>query len=194
MNNSDLPEVNMSRIGKMPIKIPEGVKVDIQDKKVIISGTNGELRYILDPQIGMSINNNTREIVLTRKNDSNTSRALHGLSRSLIYNMILGVCEGFRKELEISGVGYRASLQDNKIVLQVGFSHPVEVQPPEGITFGVSKNIITVSGCDKQKVGELAAKIRSIRPPEPYKGKGIKYVGEKIRRKLGKAAKVGAEG
>ncbi len=182
----------MSRIGKMPIEIPEGIKVNIQDKKVTISGTNGELTHNLPDNINISEEDN--HIIIKRGNEQKITRSLHGTTRTIVSNMIDGINEGFKKELEISGVGYRASKKDDNLVLQLGFSHPVEIKPPSDINFQINKNIITVSGIDKQKVGDVAAKIRSIRKPEPYKGKGIKYVGEKIRRKVGKAAKVGTEG
>ncbi len=182
----------MSRIGKMPIKIPEGIKVNIQGKKITTSGPCGELSYILPVCIDVLEKDNN--LILKRKNEQKITRSLHGTSRTLISNMIYGVTKGFTKELEISGIGFKASKKGDNLVLQVGFSHPVEIKPPQGISFQVNKNIITVFGIDKQKVGTIAAKIRSVRRPEPYKGKGIKYVGEEIKRKVGKAAKVGTEG
>jgi large subunit ribosomal protein L6 len=176
----------------MPIEIPEGVKVNIQDKKITIWGPNGELDYVLPACIDISKKGN--QIILTRCSDENISRSLHGLVRSLIFNMICGVTCGFKKELEISGVGYRVSKKGDNLVLEVGFSHPIEIEPPSGISFQINKNIIIVSGIDKQKVGATAAKIRAVRKPEPYKGKGIKYVGEVIKRKVGKATRVDTEG
>lgn len=182
----------MSRIGKMPIEIPEGVKVNIQDKKITISGPNGELSYTLPTFIDVFRKDNY--LILKRGNEQKITRSLHGTSRILISNMFLGVTKGFSKELEISGVGFKASKKGDNLLLQVGFSHPVEIEPPSGISFQINKNIISVFGIDKQKVGVVAAKIRSVRRPEPYKGKGIKYVGEVIKRKAGKTAKVGTEG
>jgi len=174
----------MSRIGKKPIKIPESVKVEVEDQKVKISGPKGELVQEVRPEIKVEIKEG--EILLSPRRESNKSRAFWGLYRTLISNKILGVTEGFEKKLEIQGVGYRASVEGEGLVLNIGFSHPVEIKSPEGITFSVDKNIITVSGIDKAKVGEVAARIKRVRKVEPYKGKGIRYVGEKVRRKEGK--------
>jgi len=174
----------MSRIGKKPIKIPESVKVEVEDQKVKISGPKGELVQEVRPEIKVEIKEG--EILVSPQRESNKSRAFWGLYRTLIFNKIVGVTEGFEKKLEIQGVGYRASVEGEGLVLNIGFSHPVEIKSPEGITFSVDKNIITVSGIDKAKVGEVAARIKRVRKVEPYKGKGIRYVGEKVRRKEGK--------
>lgn len=174
----------MSRIGKKPIKIPESVKVEVEDQTVKISGPKGELVQEIRPEIKVEIKEG--EILVSLQRESNKSRAFWGLYRTLIFNKIVGVTEGFEKKLEIQGVGYKASVEGEGLVLNIGFSHPVEIKGPEGITFSVDKNIITVSGIDKEKVGEVAAKIKRVRKVEPYKGKGIRYVGEKVRRKEGK--------
>jgi len=181
----------MSRIGKMPVKIPAGVKVNIEGTTVTIKGPKGELKQTFDLQ--MRIEAKDGQITIAPP-DAPGYDALHGLTRALINNMVLGVTEGYKRSLEIEGVGYRAELQGKNLVLAVGFSHPVVVEPPQGITFVVDKSLhlFTIEGTDKQLVGDLAAKIRLMRPPEPYKGKGIHYLGEKIRRKTGKAGKVGA--
>ena len=181
----------MSRIGRMPIAIPAGVTVDIaENNKVTVKGPKGTLERALAPEMEITLEGN--EIVVTRPNDLKRNRALHGLTRTLLNNMVVGVTEGFSKNLEINGVGYRAQLKGTALNLSLGFSHPVIVEPPEGITFDVpSATAITVSGIDKEVVGQIAAEIRSFREPEPYKGKGIKYAGEHIRRKEGKA---GAKG
>ncbi len=180
----------MSRIGKQSIIIPENVEVKIDKNQIIIKGPQGQLEQLLPPQIEL-IQEKASLAVKPRK-ESKKTRALWGLWRSLIFNMIEGVTKGFEKKLEINGVGYRVSLQGNKLILNIGFSHPVEIEAPEGIKFEVDKNIITVFGADKQIVGQTAAKIRAQRKPEPYKGKGIKYLDEVIRRKAGKKA-VGTE-
>lgn len=180
----------MSRIGKLPIVIPQGVTVEKREGNIIAAkGSKGELAFQVPEGIEISIEDNT--IICTRKSESKTHRSLHGLCRTLISNMILGVSKGFEKRLEIHGVGYRANLQGKKLVLSLGYSHPVEYTPPEGITIAIDqekKNILIVSGQDKQLVGQVAADIRSYRKPEPYKGKGIRYEGERILRKAGKAA------
>jgi len=180
----------MSRIGKQSIIIPENVEVKIADSQIKVKGSQGELTQSIPPQIEITLKEN--ELLVTLRKKTKGSAALWGLLRALIFNMVKGVTEGFEKKLEIEGVGYRASLQDNKLILNLGFSHPVEVVAPEGIEFKVDKNIITISGIDKQLVGQIAAKIRAFRKPEPYKGKGIHYLGEVIRRKSGKKA-VGTE-
>lgn len=185
----------MSRIGKQPITIPENVEVKINDNQVIVKGPLGELNQTILPQIKLSLkdlSNGQKELLVSLQEKSKNSSALWGLFRSLIFNMIKGVTDGFEKKLEIQGVGYRASLQDNKLSLNIGFSHPVEIEAPKEIEFKVDKNIITISGTDKQLVGQIAAKIRDQRKPEPYKGKGIRYVGEVVRRKAGKKV-VGTE-
>ncbi|WIF95578.1 50S ribosomal protein L6 [Caminicella sporogenes] len=179
----------MSRVGRKPITIPEGVQVTVDEKNVVtVKGPKGELKQDINPDITVNINDNV--ITVERPSDNKTHRALHGLSRALIANMVEGVTKGFEKKLEIVGVGYRASKQGKKLNLTLGFSHPVEMEDPEGITTEVpSQTEIIVKGIDKQLVGNYAAKIRDLRPPEPYKGKGIRYAGEHIRRKEGKAGK-----
>lgn len=177
----------MSRIGKLPIKILPQVKVNLEGEKIIVSGVKGRLECSLPAQI--KVVKRDEELVVERKDNSRQSRALHGLIRALLANMVKGVNGGFRKELELSGVGYRAALDEKGLNLTIGFSHPVKFPAPPGITFTVSENKIIVEGADKQLVGEVASQIRSSKPPEPYKGKGIKYVGERIRRKVGKAVK-----
>jgi len=180
----------MSRIGRMPITIPDGVSVNIQKNMVRVKGPRGELLRTFDPD--MQINLEDNRVVVRRPTDHRRHRALHGLTRALLNNMVLGVSQGFERGLQIEGVGYRAELQGNNLVLNVGYSHPVLIEPPAGISFGLDKSgrTVTVSGVDKQLVGEMAARIRRVRPPEPYKGKGIQYQGERIRRKAGKAGKV----
>lgn len=174
----------MSRIGKKPITIPNEVEVNITGKDVIVKGPKGTLNMTLLKEVDAKIEENT--LIVTRTSDD--YRAIHGLSRSLIANMIEGVSKGFEKKLEVNGVGYRAAKQGNKLALTLGYSHPVEVFEEEGITIEVpDQNTIIVKGIDKQRVGEIAAKIREKRLPEPYKGKGIKYANERIRRKEGKA-------
>lgn len=177
----------MSRIGRLPIVLPAGVSAKIEDGNVItVKGPKGELTQKFNDD--MKIELEGTEITVTRPSDNKEHRALHGLTRALIHNMVVGVSEGFKKELEIIGVGYRVQLTGKDITLNVGYSHPVVVNPPAGITFEVpNPNAITITGIDKQAVGQIAANIREIRPPEPYKGKGIKYKEETIRRKEGKS-------
>ncbi len=177
----------------MPVPVPAGVTVDIQGRAVTVSGPKGQLHFDVHPDMQVSMQDGS--IVVNRPSDNKVHRALHGLTRALLANMVQGVASGFSRELVVEGVGYRADMQDKNLVLSVGYSHPVVVAPPPGITFEVAKGNrnITVQGIDKQAVGEIAAKIRSVRPPEPYKGKGIAYAGEQIRRKAGKAGKVGAK-
>ena len=178
----------MSRIGRMPIAIPAGVEVKIDGSVVTVKGAKATLTREFHPNMTIAVEGN--EILVTRPNDDKHNRALHGLTRSLVHNMVVGVSEGFKKELEMRGVGYRAQLQGSKLVLAVGKSHPDEVEAPEGITFEVpSATSIVVSGINKEVVGQTAAYIRSLRSPEPYKGKGIRYVGEYVRRKEGKTGK-----
>lgn len=178
----------MSRIGLKPIEIPEGVEVQINGNHVKVKGPKGELSRDLHEDMIIKVEDNT--VLVERQNDQKEQRALHGTTRSLIYNMVEGVKNGFQKELEIIGVGYRAQKQGNKLVVNAGYSHPVEVEQVEGIEFEVPSNTqIIVKGIDKELVGAVAANIRAIRPPEPYKGKGIRYEGEYVRRKEGKTAK-----
>lgn len=178
----------MSRIGLRPIEIPEGVEVTVDGHTVTVKGPKGELERNVHETMEVVLEDNT--ITVNRQNDLKESRALHGTTRSLIQNMIDGVRNGFEKELEIIGVGYRAQKQGNKLVIGAGYSHPVEIEPEEGIEIDVPKNTeIIVKGIDKELVGVTAAKIRAIRSPEPYKGKGIRYKGEHVRRKEGKTAK-----
>ena len=176
----------MSRIGKKPIEIPQGVEVKTEDQKIVIKGPKGELSQEVRPEIEVLIKEG--KIFVSPKKETKETKAFWGLTRALLANLIQGVTEGFEKKLEIKGVGYRASLEGENLDLKVGFSHPVEIKKPAGINFSVEKNIITVSGINKQLVGEMAAKIRRIRPPDPYKGKGIRYLGEVIRKKEGKRA------
>ena len=179
----------MSRIGRMPIAIPAGVTVEIaENNKVTVTGPKGTLERVLPES--MDIKKDGEEIVVTRPNDLKKNKALHGLTRTLIYNMVVGVTDGYEKVLEVNGVGYRAQKQGKKLVLSLGYSHPVEMEDPEGIeTVLDGQNKIIVKGIDKEKVGQYAAEIRSKREPEPYKGKGIKYDTEVIRRKVGKTGK-----
>lgn len=180
----------MSRIGKMPITVPAGVTVTIEDNHVTVKGPKGELTRQINKNMKLTMDNGV--ITVERPDDEKESRSLHGLSRTLINNMIIGVTQGFSKTLEINGVGYRAAKQGQNINFTLGFSHPVVKEPPAGITFEVpAPNKIIVSGADKEVVGAVAADIRTLRPPEPYKGKGIRYEGEHVRRKIGKA---GAKG
>lgn len=175
----------MSRIGKMPIAVPKSVTVDLGEGTVRIKGPRGELTRQVPRQISVLSDDGTLRV--ERSSDEPTQRSLHGLTRSLIANMVTGVTDGFSRRLEVNGVGYRAAVSSGNLVLQVGYSHPVLVPAPAGISFAVQGNAITVSGADKELVGEIAAQIRRVRPPEPYKGKGIKYAEEVIRRKAGKA-------
>jgi len=178
----------MSRIGYKPVDLPDGVDVKVDGSVVTVKGSKGELARTFHERIGFDLDDGV--VNVTRPDDARESRALHGLSRALLANMVMGVSDGFRKELEIHGVGYRASLKGSDIELLVGFSHPVIVEAPEGITFEVPEPTrIVISGIDKEQVGQIAANIRKVRPPEPYKGKGIRYVGEYVRRKAGKAGK-----
>ncbi len=183
----------MSRIGRAPITVPTGVKVDVQpDRQVTVTGPKGTLSRVFAPEV--TIHQEDSTLTLTRQDESKTSKSLHGLSRTLLFNMVTGVTTGFTRVLEINGVGYRVAKVGDHLVFQVGYSHPVQVNPPKGISFAVEgTNRVIVSGIDKQQVGQVAATIRSIRKPEPYKGKGIKYAEEVIRRKAGKAGKVGGK-
>lgn len=180
----------MSRIGKLPIAIPQGVEVEVNGNVVDVKGPKGELHKELHPEMKIELNDG--KIVVTRPSDGKIHRSLHGLTRSLIANMVEGVTKGFERNLEISGVGYRASKQGEKLVLAVGYSHPIEVVPEAGIEIEVTTPTkISVKGIDKQLVGQTAANIRDFRPPEPYLGKGIRYADERVRRKAGKAGKAG---
>ncbi|MDF2728884.1 MAG: ribosomal protein [Acidimicrobiia bacterium] len=178
----------MSRIGKMPVDMPSGVDVKVDGSQVTVKGSKGELSRQFNDRVSFSVEDGV--ITVVREDDTRESRALHGLSRALLANMVHGVSEGFTKVLEIQGVGYRATLKGSDIELLVGFSHSVDVKAPKGITFEVPEPTrIVVSGIDKEQVGQVAADIRKVRPPEPYKGKGIRYAGEYVRRKAGKAGK-----
>ncbi len=183
----------MSRIGRKPIELPKGVDVVINGSLVTVKGPKGELKHTVPPQIRVSKEGNVLSV--QRDGDEDNARALHGLTRALLANMVKGVSEGYTKVLEIGAesVGYRAEMSGNKLVLYLGYSHPIEFPPPPGITFAADAKTrtITVSGIDKALVGEVAAQVRRLRPPEPYKGKGIRYQGEVIRRKAGKAGKTG---
>lgn len=180
----------MSRIGRMPILIPQGVTVDVENNSVRVKGPKGEISRSFDPAMQIGLEEDA--IVVQRPTDHRRHRSLHGLTRALLNNMVVGVSEGFVRRLEIQGVGYRAEMQGKNLVLNVGYSHPVVIEPPDGISFEVEKGYrgISVLGVDKEVVGEMAARIRRVRPPEPYKGKGIRYQGEYVRRKAGKAGKV----
>lgn len=178
----------MSRIGLKPITIPAGVDVNVNGTAITVKGPNGTLSMNAHPNMTVSIEGS--EIIVSRPNDEKENRSLHGLTRSLIANMVTGVTEGFKKNLEVNGVGYRVQLQGSTLVMNLGFSHQVTMEAPEGIKIECpSANAIVISGADKQKVGQFAAQVREKRPPEPYKGKGIKYAEEHIRRKEGKAGK-----
>ncbi len=183
----------MSRIGKVPIPVPSGVKVSVDENNVVtVTGPKGTLTRTFPPNITIHQENGTLSV--TRPDDSKTNRSLHGLSRTLLANMVQGVKDGFTKSLEIQGVGYRVAKSGDNLIFLVGYSHPVQVNPPAGITLGVeSATRVNVSGIDKQLVGQVAANIRAIRKPEPYKGKGIRYSGEVVRMKAGKAGKVGGK-
>lgn len=176
----------MSRIGKKPILIPEAAEVEIEGAKLIVKGPKGELQREVRPEI--RVEKKDKEILVMPGKKTKRTPAFWGLTRTLIFNMLKGVTEGYEKKLEIQGIGYRANLEGKDLVLELGFSHPVKIKKPEGIDFSVEKNIITVSGIDKELVGQVAAKIRKVRPPEPYKGKGIRYLGEEVRLKPGKKA------
>lgn len=180
----------MSRVGRLPVEIPSGVDVKIDGSNVKIKGPKGEMEFSFSPDIVIEL---TEGVVnITRPSDARDMRSLHGTTRALIQNMVTGVTDGYMKELQLVGVGYRANLQGSNLVINVGYSHSVEVEPPAGITFEVGERNqqIFISGIDKQQVGQVAADIRKVRPPEPYKGKGIRYKDEYIRRKAGKAGKV----
>jgi large subunit ribosomal protein L6 len=177
----------MSRIGKLPIPIPSGVTITVDDEAVTVNGSKGSLSQVLLP--GVTVTVNEKEAIVTRENDEPKNRSKHGLMRTLVNNMVVGVSTGFSKQLEINGVGYRVAAQGTDLKLNLGFSHDVIFAIPAGITTKLEQNVITISGIDKQQVGQVAADIRKLKKPEPYKGKGIKYVGERIIRKSGKSGK-----
>ncbi len=177
----------MSRIGKQPIPIPASVKVEIDGQNVSVSGPKGSLQRTVVPDVELNIEDG--KLLVTRPNDKPRVRAMHGLTRALLANMVTGVDAGFRKTLEFVGVGYRAQMQGENLVLALGFSHPVEIEPPDGVSFSMDGPRVLVESIDKEKVGQVATNIRKLRPPEPYLGKGIRYQGEIVRRKAGKSGK-----
>ena len=182
----------MSRIGRLPIPVPSGVDVTIDGRNVTVKGPKGTLSRALHPDMTISREDGT--LVVTRPTEQKTHKQLHGLTRTLVNNMVVGVTDGYRKGLEITGVGYRAALSGKKLQLNLGYSHQIEIDPPEGITFEVENPTrLAVVGIDKELVGQIAAKVRATRKPEPYKGKGVRYAGEYIRRKAGKAGKIGGK-
>lgn len=180
----------MSRVGKKPIELIDGASIVTSDGVLTVTGPKGELSFTLNENIEVAVEG--KSIQIKTREESKAARELHGLTRSIISNMVIGVTSGFSKKLEFTGVGYRAQMEGNDLVLNLGFSHPIKYKPIDGIKIEVEKNSITVNGIDKQKVGQAAAEIRSFRKPEPYKGKGIRYEGEKIRRKAGKTAAKGS--
>ena len=179
----------MSRIGRLPVAVPSGVQINVQGSDVHVKGPKGELKRTFSPLMSISLENG--QVVVTRKSDNAEERALHGTTRAVIANMVHGVSSGFTVVLEVEGVGYRAEMNGKTLALHVGYSHPVKVEPPDGISFETDAKTrqIKVNGFDREAVGQMAAEIRGVRPPEPYHGKGIRYAGEKIRRKAGKAGK-----
>ena len=182
----------MSRIGRLPIAVPATVDVTIDGRTVTVKGPKGSLTRALHPD--MTLSREESQLVVTRPTEQKTHKQLHGLTRTLVNNMVVGVTDGYRKGLEITGVGYRAALNGRKLQLNLGYSHPIEIDPPEGISFEVeTPTRLAVVGIDKELVGQIAAKVRSTRKPEPYKGKGVRYSGEVIRRKAGKAGKIGGK-
>src|SRR6185503_4942742 len=182
----------MSRIGRLPITVPSGVDVTIDGREVTVKGPKGSLSRSLHPDMTVSRGDGT--IVVTRPTEQKTHKQLHGLTRTLVNNMVVGVTDGYRKGLEITGVGYRASKVGEKLQLNLGYSHPIEIDPPQGISFEVENPTrLAVIGIDKELVGQVAARVRAMRKPEPYKGKGVRYAGEQIRRKAGKAGKIGGK-
>ena len=182
----------MSRIGRLPITIPAGVDVTIDGRTVTVKGPKGQLSRELHPDIAVSREDGS--IVVTRPTEQKVHKQLHGLTRTLVNNMVVGVTDGYRKGLEITGVGYRATKNGEKLTLNLGYSHPIEIDPPKGISFEVENPTrLAVVGIDKELVGQIAAKVRATRKPEPYKGKGVRYAGEYIRRKAGKAGKIGGK-
>jgi large subunit ribosomal protein L6 len=182
----------MSRIGRMPIAVPAGVDVTLDGRSITVSGPKGSLSRELHPEIAVSRDGD--QLVVTRPTEQKTHKQLHGLTRSLVNNMVVGVTSGYRKGLEINGVGYRASLVGRKLQLNLGYSHPVEIDPPAGISFELENPThLAVIGIDKELVGQVASNVRATRKPEPYKGKGVRYAGEQVRRKAGKAGKIGGK-
>jgi large subunit ribosomal protein L6 len=182
----------MSRIGRLPIIVPSGVDVTIDGRNVTVTGPKGTLSRALHPDITVSREDGT--IVVTRPTEQKTHKQLHGLTRTLVNNMVVGVTDGYRKGLEITGVGYRAALNGKRLTLNLGYSHPIEIDPPDGISFELENPTrLAVVGIDKELVGQVAASVRATRKPEPYKGKGVRYAGEYIRRKAGKAGKIGGK-
>jgi len=181
----------VSRIGRMPVVVPSGVTISVNGSDVVVKGPKGEMSRTFSPLIGINMENDPQQLVITRNSDNPAERALHGTTRALIQNMVTGVSAGFTKVLEVEGVGYRAEMNGANLVLYVGYSHPVVIEPEPGISFDVDTKTrqVKVMGIDREQVGQVASDIRKIRPPEPYKGKGIRYQGEKIRRKAGKAGK-----
>ncbi|NMC55045.1 MAG: 50S ribosomal protein L6 [Chloroflexi bacterium] len=179
----------MSRIGRMPVVIPAGVQVDVQGNAVSVKGPKGQLSYEHLPEVAVNVEDNV--LTVTRTNETPRARALHGTTRAVINNMVTGVSTGFEKSLEIQGVGYRAEMNGQNLVLYVGYSHPIVVEPKPGLSFDVDTKtrIVKVMGADKEVVGQAAAEVRKVRPPEPYHGKGIRYLGEQVRRKAGKTGK-----
>ena len=176
----------MSRVGKKPILIPPGVEIKTEGQRIVVKGPKGEIQREVRPEIKIEVKEG--KIIFSPQQETKKTNAFWGLTRALIFNMVKGVTDGYEKKLQIEGVGYRAGLEGDSLVLKLGFSHPVKVKQPEGIKFLVEKNIVSVSGIDKELVGQLAAKIRKVSPPEPYKGTGIRYFGEVVRRKAGKKA------
>jgi large subunit ribosomal protein L6 len=181
----------MSRIGKQPISVPDKVQVDIRGHQVTVAGPKGELSRSFNPDMSIVLEEGVLRV--ERPTDHRLHRSMHGLTRALLANMVTGVSEGYQKELEIVGTGYRAEMQGDKLILFLGYSHPIEIDPPQSIAFEVPRGgrTVTISGPDKELVGEIAARIRRQRPPEPYKGKGVRYRDERVRRKAGKAGRVG---
>ncbi len=179
----------MSRIGRLPVEIPGGVQVNVKGSDVHVKGPKGELQRTFSPLIGIAMENN--QLVITRNSDNPAERALHGTTRAVLANMVHGVSQGFQVVLEVEGVGYRAEMEGKNLMLYVGYSHPVRMEPPAGISFETDAKTrqIKVLGFDKETVGQVAANIRKVRPPEPYHGKGLRYLGERVRRKAGKAGK-----
>jgi len=181
----------MSRIGKQPVTLPDKVDVKIDNQTVTVKGPKGELKHVVHPDISIALEDG--QVVVTRSSDEREHRALHGLTRALVQNMVTGVSEGFRRSLVIEGVGYQAELNGKDLVMKLGYSHDITVNPPENVEFDVPKDqrgrLLHIDGIDKQVVGQVAANIRGLRPPEPYKGKGVRYSDETIRRKAGKAGK-----